>query len=99
MFLNPSTKPQILDLYNEERLPNAKRLTATTDRIFNLAAGKDWFVGLIRTTIFPPMEKYILSIEAVRKKFFILISQIGINYRSGSLSMHQTGLHDGDGKF
>jgi hypothetical protein len=57
--------------------------------MFNLAAGNDWFVGLIRTTIFPPMAKYILGIEAVRRRFFILISQIGIRYRQSSLSEHQ----------
>jgi hypothetical protein len=89
LVLKHSAHERILDTYNEERLPNAKRLTATTDRMFNLAAGKDWFVGLIRTTIFPPMAKYILGIEAVRKKFFILISQIGIRYRDSSLSAHE----------
>src|SRR5882672_549275 len=89
LVLKHSARERILDTYNEERLPNAKRLTATTDRMFNLAAGKDWFVGLIRTTIFPPMAKYILSIEAIRKKFFILISQIGIRYRDSSLSKHE----------
>jgi 2-polyprenyl-6-methoxyphenol hydroxylase-like FAD-dependent oxidoreductase len=99
LVLKHSAHAQILETYNEERLPNAKRLTATTDRMFNLAAGKDWFVGLIRTTIFPPLAKYILSIEAVRKKFFILISQIGITYRSGSLSMHDAGAHNGDAQF
>jgi 2-polyprenyl-6-methoxyphenol hydroxylase-like FAD-dependent oxidoreductase len=92
--LKHSARESILDTYNEERLPNAKRLTATTDRMFNLAAGKDWFVGLIRATIFPPMAKYILGIEAVRKKFFILISQIGIRYRDSGLSEHR-----GDGEF
>ncbi|HMG74410.1 MAG TPA: FAD-dependent monooxygenase [Pyrinomonadaceae bacterium] len=94
LVLKHSAHERILDTYNEERLPNAKRLTATTDRMFNLAAGNDWFVGLIRTTIFPPMAKYILSIEAIRKKFFIMISQIGIRYRDNSLSRH-----DGDDDF
>jgi 2-polyprenyl-6-methoxyphenol hydroxylase-like FAD-dependent oxidoreductase len=89
LVLKHSAHERILDTYNEERLPNAKRLTATTDRMFNLAAGKDWFVGLIRTTIFPPMAKYILSIDAVRRRFFILISQIGIRYRDSSLSAHE----------
>jgi hypothetical protein len=84
----------ILDTYNEERLPNARRLLETTDRMFNLAAGTDWLFGLIRTTVFPPLAKYILSIEAVRKRFFLLISQTGINYRSSSLSAHE-----GDGEF
>ena len=89
MVLKHSAGTKLLDTYNEERLPNAKRLTETTDRMFNLAAGNDWFVGLIRTTVFPPMAKYILSIEAIRKRFFIMISQIGINYRGQSLSSHE----------
>ncbi|MGI8838219.1 MAG: FAD-dependent monooxygenase [Pyrinomonadaceae bacterium] len=99
LVIKHSVNPRILESYNEERLPNAKRLTATTDRMFNLAAGKDWFVALIRTTIFPPLAKYILSIEAVRKRFFILISQIGIRYRDSSLSMHDTGPQQSDNDF
>jgi len=88
MVLKHSAHVSLLDTYNEERLPNAKRLTETTDRMFNLAAGTDWFVSLIRTTIFPPMARYILSIDAIRKRFFIMISQIGISYRDNSLSLH-----------
>lgn len=85
---------RILDSYNDERLPNARRLLQTTDRMFNLAAGNDWFLNVIRTTIFPPMAKFILSIDAVKKRFFPLISQIGINYRESFLSTHE-----GDGHF
>jgi len=88
MVLKHSAHESLLATYNEERLPNAKRLTETTDRMFNLAAGNDWFVSLIRNTIFPPMAKYILSIDAIRKRFFIMISQIGISYRDCSLSSH-----------
>jgi hypothetical protein len=99
LVLKHSVDQKILDTYNEERLPNAKRLTATTDRMFNLAAGKDWFVGLIRSTVFPPMAKYILAIDAVRRKFFILISQIGIRYRDSWLSVHEIGTLEGDRDF
>lgn len=93
MVLRHSADDKLLETYNEERLPNAKRLTETTDRMFNLAAGNDWFVALIRSTIFPPMAKYILSIDSIRKRFFILISQIGINYRDNSLSFHEEDRH------
>ncbi len=79
----------LLETYNEERLPNARRLMGTTDRMFNLAAGTDWFLNLIRTTIFPPMAKFILSLDVVKSKFFPLISQIGISYRNESLSDHE----------
>lgn len=94
LVLKGSAQERILETYNEERLPNARRLLETTDRMFNLAAGTDWLVGLIRATVFPPMAKYILSIDAVKKRFFPLISQTGISYRDYSLSRH-----DGDRDF
>lgn len=94
LVLKGAAAERILETYNEERLPNAKRLLQTTDRMFNLAAGTDWFLNLIRTTVFPPMAKFILSLDAVKERFFPLISQIGITYRDGSLSDH-----DGDGDF
>ena len=85
---------RILESYNEERLENAKRLLGTTDRMFNLTAGTDWLLNIIRTTIFPPLAKYIMSLDVVKKSFFRLISQIGITYRDASLSRH-----DDDAKF
>jgi 2-polyprenyl-6-methoxyphenol hydroxylase-like FAD-dependent oxidoreductase len=94
LVLKGAAVERILDTYNEERLPNAKRLLQTTDRMFNLAAGTDWLLNVIRTTLFPPMAKFILSINVVKKRFFKLISQIGITYRESSLSAH-----DGDGDF
>ena len=86
--LKDAASENILDTYNEERLPNAERLTQTTDRMFNLAAGTDWLLNLIRTTVFPPMAKFILSLDVVKSRFFPLISQIGITYRESSLSDH-----------
>ncbi|HLN99166.1 MAG TPA: FAD-dependent monooxygenase [Pyrinomonadaceae bacterium] len=94
LVLKGEAAERVLDSYNEERLPNARRLLQTTDRMFNLAAGNDWLLNLIRTTVFPPMAKFILSIDAVKKRFFPLISQIGITYRDSSLSAHA-----GDEKF
>lgn len=85
---------KILETYNTERLENAENLLKTTDQMFNLAAGTDWLVNIIRRTIFPPLAKYILGFDAIKKRFFPLISQIGINYRHHALS-----LHDGDGHY
>ncbi len=85
---------RILDTYNQERLENAKRLLGTPDRLFNITAGSDWLLSFIRTTIFPPLAKYILGSDVVKKRFFPLISQIGISYRADALSDHE-----GDGGF
>ena len=86
--------PRLLDTYNEERLANAKRLLETTDRMFELAAGSNWLLGFIRTKIFPPFAGFVTKLEAIRKRFFPLISQTGIHYRPSSLSDHSS-----DGSF
>jgi hypothetical protein len=78
----------LLDTYNEERLANAQRLLESTDRMFELAAGSNWLMSFIRTTIFPPVAGFVSSLESVSKRIFPLISQIGINYRKAALSEH-----------
>ena len=79
---------KLLATYNEERLENAKNLLQTTDRMFQFAAGSEWFLAFLRTNVLPSVAKYILGLDAVRKFIFPLISQIGINYRHSSLSQH-----------
>jgi 2-polyprenyl-6-methoxyphenol hydroxylase-like FAD-dependent oxidoreductase len=88
LVINGHAAPALLDTYNEERLANAKRLLDTTDRFFDFAAGPNWLMSLIRTTIFPPLAGFMASLETVSKRVFPLISQIGINYRDDSLSQH-----------
>ena len=88
LVLKGLASERLLETYNEERLPNARRLVQTTDRMFNVVAGTDWFVNLIRTTVFPPMAKFILSIDSIKHRFFRMVSQIGIRYRESSLSEH-----------
>jgi len=77
---------KLLETYNEERLPNAQKLLQTTDKAFAVQLGTNWLVNFIRTTIFPLLAKYILSLNIVAKNVFLLISQIRINYRDASLS-------------
>ncbi len=91
--LNGDADARILDTYNQERLENAKRLLGTTDRMFNLAVGDAWMLHLVRA-VFPPIAHFVMSLDAVKKRFFPLISQIGISYRDSALSDH-----DGDAPF
>lgn len=79
---------ELLDTYNDERLANAKRLLESTDRMFELAAGDNWLLSLIRTTIFPPIANLVTSVDAVKKRLFPFVSQIGITYRDFALSKH-----------
>ncbi|HSH53641.1 MAG TPA: FAD-dependent monooxygenase [Methylotenera sp.] len=77
---------KILDSYNEERLPNAQRLLKTTDRMFNFLANSNKLVNFFRTIILPPLANYLVNLNFLKKRFFPVISQIGISYRNLSLS-------------
>lgn len=90
LVIKGHAETKLLETYNEERLPNAERLLQTTDRMFEFASGSNWLVGLLRTTIFPPVANFITNLESVRQRFFPLISQTGISYRAGSLSDHSS---------
>lgn len=82
----------LLDTYNEERLPNARRLLKTTDRLFEFGASDDWFISFVRMHIFPHVLGVALSFDVVKKAIFPLVSQIGISYRDSSLSRDEAGL-------
>lgn len=81
----------LLDTYNEERLPNARRLLQTTDRFFQFGASDDWFVSFLRTQILPYVANFALNLEIVKNAVFPLVSQIGVNYRGSSLSVGNEG--------
>jgi 2-polyprenyl-6-methoxyphenol hydroxylase-like FAD-dependent oxidoreductase len=76
----------LLDTYNEERLPNAENLMKTTDRFFNLVASPNPFLVFARIYIFPYIANLMFSLDAVKRFVFPRISQIAINYRGKSLS-------------
>ena len=78
---------EILNTYNEERLPNAELLTRTTDRFFDLAAGPGQLTSFARLYLFPYLANLAFRLNAVNKFVFPRVSQIGINYRKSSLSV------------
>ena len=88
LVIKGEAEDSLLETYNEERLANAKRLLETTDRIFEFAAGQNWLMSFFRLHIFPPLAGLITSVDAIRTRLFMLVSQIGINYRDHSLSEH-----------
>jgi 2-polyprenyl-6-methoxyphenol hydroxylase-like FAD-dependent oxidoreductase len=79
---------KLLETYNEERLPNARRLLETTDRAFDVMVGSHWFFSFMRTTIFPLVAQHAMGRDLVGKSIFSMMSQIRINYRNALLSKH-----------
>jgi 2-polyprenyl-6-methoxyphenol hydroxylase-like FAD-dependent oxidoreductase len=82
---------RLLDSYQEERLPFAKQLVATTDRAFTIVTSGKWYNRLLRLYLFPFATRFIFRFRFMRKNIFRTISQIGIRYINSSLTVNRTG--------
>src|SRR5436853_4562899 len=82
----------LLDSYEAERVPVAKRLLSTTDRAFSLVVADSWLAGLFRTRVVPKIMAFLMGLNWVQRLVFRTISQIGIRYRNSSLSETLAGL-------
>ncbi|HVK13731.1 MAG TPA: FAD-dependent monooxygenase [Gemmataceae bacterium] len=78
--------PEILDAYEAERLPFARSLVATTDRVFEAVVGKGFLARMVRSVIAPYALPFALGFSAVRRAQFRLVSQTRIAYRESPLS-------------
>ena len=82
----------LLDSYEDERIPVARRLLSTTDRAFSLIVSDNWLAGLFRTRVLVKIMAFAMRFDRVRKLAFRTISQTGIHYRNSALSESPAGL-------
>ncbi|HUN46838.1 MAG TPA: FAD-dependent monooxygenase [Stellaceae bacterium] len=88
---------RLLDSYEAERIAFARRLVATTDRVFTFATAEGRVADILRTRIAPVLLPGVFSLEPVREYFFRTVSQITLNYRGMPLSAGAAGhVHGGD---
>lgn len=78
--------PALLDTYEAERIPVAKRLLETTDRAFQRIVSDGLFGALLRTKIIARVAAVAMRFEPVRRFAFRTISQLGIAYPQSVLS-------------
>jgi len=87
----------LLDSYEAERIGFARRLVATTDRVFSFATAEGWIAKIVRTRIVPLVIPRVSALGAVREFMFRTVSQTMLNYRGGPLSHGVAGnVHGGD---
>src|SRR5712672_2450536 len=88
---------KLLDSYEAERIGFARRLVATTDRVFSFATSEGPIADFIRTRVAPLLIPRVIAFEPVREFMFRTVSQIMLNYRNGPLSRGTAGhVHGGD---
>jgi hypothetical protein len=82
----------LLDSYEEERVPVARHLLNTTDRLFRLVVSDSRVAGLFRTQVLARVMAFAMGRAPVQRIAFRTVSQTGIRYRSSSLSRSLQGL-------
>ncbi|MBV8335213.1 MAG: FAD-dependent monooxygenase, partial [Alphaproteobacteria bacterium] len=88
---------RLTDTYESERIAFARRLVATTDRVFTFATAEGRIADIMRTRIAPVIFPRIVSLAPVREYLFRTVSQITLNYRGMPLSAGSAGhVHGGD---
>jgi hypothetical protein len=95
--LNGRAPDGLLDSYEAERIGFARRLVATTDRVFSFVTAEGRIADILRTRVAPVLFPRVISFEGVREYIFRTVSQITLNYRGHPLSVGSAGhVHGGD---
>jgi 2-polyprenyl-6-methoxyphenol hydroxylase-like FAD-dependent oxidoreductase len=76
----------LLDSYDAERKAFARKLVATTDRMFSMATSDSGLAHLGRTRMMPLAARVLAHVEAGRAYLFRTMSQTLLNYRGSPLS-------------
>ena len=94
----PAARPTLCsNSYEAERIGFARRLVATTDRVFSFATAEGRIADILRTRVAPVLIPMAVAFEPVREFMFRTVSQITLNYRGGPLSRGAAGhVHGGD---
>ncbi|MBW7921069.1 MAG: FAD-dependent monooxygenase [Rubellimicrobium sp.] len=81
----------LLDSYEAERIGFARRLVATTDRIFGIVTARGRAAGVVRARLAPAVLSRALRSGALRRFLFRTVSQIALDYRDSALSAGRAG--------
>lgn len=95
--LSGGATPKLLDSYETERIAFARRLVATTDRVFSFVTADGPIADVMRIRVAPFLIPKMISFEAAREFMFRTVSQTTLNYRGMPLSEGVAGhVHGGD---
>jgi hypothetical protein len=82
---------RILDSFEAERIGFARRLVATTDRVFQFITRTGPLAALVRIHVAPQVISAAFRLPAVQRFLFRTISQTAIQYRKSDLSEGRAG--------
>jgi 2-polyprenyl-6-methoxyphenol hydroxylase-like FAD-dependent oxidoreductase len=89
--LKESSGAALLGSYEPERIAFARRLVATTDRVFAGVINPGAVARFVRTEAVPRIAPGLFNLAFVRRFAFRTVSQIAVNYRGSALSCGAAG--------
>ncbi len=89
--IDDRAKADLLDTYEPERIAFARRLVATTDRVFKAASSDGAIAQWARTQVLPLLLPHAMATGFGKHLFFDALSQIGIEYRDSAWSEGRAG--------
>jgi 2-polyprenyl-6-methoxyphenol hydroxylase-like FAD-dependent oxidoreductase len=89
--LHGDADDRLLATYEPERIRFARRLVATTDRVFILVTRQGRIARWVRTRLVPLVAPVLFRPAFVRRLLFRTVSQIGVHYRISPLSVGAAG--------
>jgi hypothetical protein len=86
--VNGQLKEIILESYAAERMPVAKTLLNTTDKLFKMIISTNWFIVFFNKWIMPKATAWVWKSERLRAEFFKRVAQINISYRDSNINLN-----------
>ncbi len=86
--INQNYQPEILESYAEERMPVARKLLKTTDRLFNFINSKNVFNRFMKNYFMAGLLQYFWKKENLRAFGFATVSETGIAYRNSKINLN-----------
>ena len=95
--INGQSGENLLDTYETERIPFARKLVRSTDRAFSFVSTKGFFATQARLHLVPVILPMLFRFGSFKRLMFRTVSQISIRYPHSLLSSGQAGkLKGGD---
>ena len=84
--LKGNAPDNVLDTYEVERIAFARRLVATTDRVFTFVTKRSDLANFVRTRLAPVIFPTLVRLPVARRFLFRTVSQTATTYRGSLLS-------------
>jgi 2-polyprenyl-6-methoxyphenol hydroxylase-like FAD-dependent oxidoreductase len=78
----------VLNSYAAERMPIAKTLLNTTDKVFKMIMSVNWLTAFFRKRIMPHIINFAWQKAGFREWFFKRLAQLDISYRDSNINLN-----------